>query len=175
MKHTLRTALLGGLLATMPVAQVAASPANKTPTGGMKITAVAKGDCAQNATTIVVTDATTTCSIEISVTPAKRYADVALIEPLEGTSFTFPMFFASTNGNVKVSAKGKAVINVAKTYVLSDKRECVISEGTERVFAQVTNAKSPLGAFTAVANSKLISVTFKQTVGMDECSVTVTR
>ena len=175
MKHTLRIALLGGLLATMPVAQVAASPANKTPTGGMKITAVAKGDCAQNATTILVTDATTTCSIEISITPARRYADVTVIKPLGGTSFTFPMFYASKNGNVKVNARGKAVIEIAKTYVLADGSECVISDGTERVFAQVTNAKAPLGSFTAAAKSKRISVTFKQTVGMDDCSVTLTR
>ncbi|MFM8969244.1 MAG: hypothetical protein ACKOI3_03200, partial [Actinomycetota bacterium] len=130
MKHTRRIALLGGLLATMPVAQVAASPANKTPPGGMKITAVAKGDCAQNATTIVVTTATTTCLIEISVTPARRYADVALIEPLAGTSFTFPMFYASKNGNVKVNTKGKAVIEIAKTYVSASGSECVISGGT---------------------------------------------
>jgi len=175
MKHTLRIALLGGLLATMPVAQVAASPANKTPTGGMKITAVAKGDCAQNATTILVTDATTSCSIEISITPARRYADVTVIKPLGGTKFTFPMFHVSENGSVKVSANGRGSVTVSKTYGLSDGRQCVISEGTERVLVQVTNAKAPLGSFTAAAKSKPISVTFKQIVGMDECSVTLTR
>ncbi|MFM9112758.1 MAG: hypothetical protein ACKOPB_05820 [Actinomycetota bacterium] len=141
----------------------------------MKITAVAKGDCAQNATTIVVTTATTTCLIEISVTPAKRYADVALIEPLDGTSFTFPMFYASKNGIVKVNTKGKAVIEIAKTYVFPDGSECLISGGTERVFAQVTNASAPLGSFTAAAKSKSISVTFKQIMEMDDCSVTLTR
>jgi len=151
---------------------VGAAPSrHETSTGGLRITAVAKGDCAQNATTILVTDATTSCSIEISITPARRYADVTVFKPLGGKKATFPMFHVSKNGSVKVSARGRGSVTVSKTYGLSDGRQCVISEGTERVFVQVTNAKAPFGSVTAVAKSKPISVTFKQTVGMDECSV----
>jgi hypothetical protein len=105
----------------------------------MKITAVAKGDCAQNATTIVVTDSTAACSIEISITPAKKYRDVMLLVPRTKTSFTTPWFMADP-GRVSVSAKGRTTVTVPKAESLSRGLQCVITEGSERVVAQVTNS-----------------------------------
>jgi DNA-directed RNA polymerase beta subunit len=170
MKNPVRHVLLGGLLAVLPVAQVAATSAsNNLPTGGVKVNAIAKGDCAQNARTIVVTDATTTCSIEITVSPAKRYADVSLIVPRSKTSYALPMFIKN-DGKVKVTAKGKASVNVEKSTASS----CIITEGTEKIVAQVTNSKNGGRSFTTRAASTAISVTFQQgTPGIGVCFVTL--
>lgn len=169
MKRAVRATMV---LVSVTVAGVLPAVANaevQTSTGGMKITAVAKGDCAQNATTILVTDATTTCSIEISVTPAKKYADVSIIEPLSRTSFAFPTW-TTDDGKVKVSAKGKGSIGILKAV-----SDCVLTSGAAKVVAQVTNAKTFNGSFTAQAKSKPITVTFQQTVPTTGCSRTVGR
>lgn len=133
-------------------------------TGGMKITAVAKGDCAQNATTILVTDTTTSCSIDISITPAKKYADVSVIEPISRTSFAFPTW-TTNDGKVKVSGKGKGSSGILKTA-----GGCVVVSGTVKVVAQVTNSKTFGGSHSAAARSKPILITFQQTAPLTGCS-----
>ena len=169
MKRAVRATMVLALVTLAGVSPAIANAEVQTSTGGMKISAVAKGDCAQNATTILVTDATTTCSIEISVTPAKKYADVALVVPLSRTSFTFPSW-TTNDGKVKVTAKGKGSIGILKTAT-----DCVVTGGTETVVAHVTNAKTFNGSFTAQAKSKPITVTFQQTVPTTGCSRTVGR
>ena len=135
---------------------VGAADLSRVPTGGMKITAVAKGDCAKSATAIVVTDSTTSCLIEISITPAKNYRDVALVEPRSPTSFIFPTWMEN-DGKVKVSKNGKGSVSVLKTAA-----GCVLVSGTAKVIAQVTNASKFGGSFTASAKSKPITVTYQQ-------------
>jgi hypothetical protein len=135
---------------------VGAAELSRVPTGGMKIAAVAKGDCAKSATAIVVTDTTTTCSIEISITPAKNYRDVAVLEPRSRTSFIFPTW-TENDGKVKVSKKGKGSVSILKTAA-----GCVVVSGTAKVIAQVTNASKFGGSFTASAKSKPITVTYQQ-------------
>jgi hypothetical protein len=71
----------------------------------MKITAVAKGDCAKTLTTILITDSTMSCTIEVTVTPTKRYADVSVLVPLSSTSFYF-LSWMDNEGKVRLSAKG---------------------------------------------------------------------
>ncbi len=150
-------ALVGGLaVVQLWVAPVGATEMSRVPTGGMKITAVAKGDCAQSPTTIVVTDATTSCSIEISVTPAKKYADISILEPLSRTSFTYPTWIAG-DGKVKVSSKGKG-----SAVILKNRNGCVLVRGSAKVVAQVTNAKKFGDGYTASAKSKPITVTYQQ-------------
>ena len=61
-------------------------PVKATSTGGMKIVAVAEGDCAVDSQTIVITDATTSCSISVAVTPAKKYIHAELIAPIDKRS-----------------------------------------------------------------------------------------
>lgn len=129
---------------------------SRLPTGGMKIFAVAKGDCAQGPSTILVTDATTSCSIDIRVTPAKKYADVGILEPLSRTSFTYPTWIAG-DGKVKMSSKGKASAVILKT-----RNGCVLVSGTAKVIVQVTNAKKFGAGYTATVKSKPITVTYQQ-------------
>lgn len=133
---------------------------NTLPTGGVKVTAVAKGDCAQNPTTILVTDATTSCSIEIAITPAKRYADVSLFRPISKTSFGVPFFVSTDAGKISVSRKGWATIEVRKTTAFAS--ACLITSGTQKVLAQVTNSKDGGRTFTTQARSKAITVTYQQ-------------
>jgi hypothetical protein len=135
---------------------------NNLPTGGVRISAVAKGDCAQNPTTILVTDATTSCSIEIAITPPKRYADVSIFRPISKTTFGVPMFIATNAGKVNVSAKGRVTLEVRKTTASSS--ECLITGGTQRIFAQVTNSKDGGRSFTTQARSRAISVTYQQNI-----------
>ncbi|MEY4184297.1 MAG: hypothetical protein RIS07_700 [Actinomycetota bacterium] len=167
-----RTALLSGIVVLLSAAPVVARPPSiSPPSGGVKITLVARGDCAQNATTIVITDATLTCSIELSISPPKRYADVSLIVPRTKTSYAFPMFIKN-DGRVKVSAKGRASINVEKTTSSS----CVITDGTEKIVAQVTNSTNGGRTFTTRAASRAISVTFQQgTPDVGVCFVSLGR
>ena len=61
-------------------------PIKAISTGGMKITAVAEGDCAVDSQTIVITDATTSCSISVAVIPAKKYIHAELIAPIDKRS-----------------------------------------------------------------------------------------
>jgi len=74
LKVLLRIALIS---ACIPVAQTAqALPSHSishTVKSEMRVSAVAAGDCALNRNTILVSDATTSCSIDISITPPKRY------------------------------------------------------------------------------------------------------
>lgn len=135
---------------------VGAIEVSRVPTGGMKIFAVAKGDCAQGPSTILVTDATTSCSIEIRVTPAKKYADVGILEPLSRTSFTYPTWIAG-DGKVNMSSKGKGSAAILKT-----RNGCVLVSGTAKVIVQVTNAKKFGAGYTATAKSKPITVTYQQ-------------
>ena len=126
------------------------------PTGGMRIFAVAKGDCAQGPSTILVTDATESCSIEVRVTPAKKYADVGIFEPFSQTSFTYPTWIAG-DGKVNISSKGKGSAAILKT-----RNGCVLVSGTAKVIVQVTNAKKFGGRYTASVKSKPITVTYQQ-------------
>jgi hypothetical protein len=122
----------------------------------MNITALAKGDCAKTPNIIVITDSTTSCTIEVTVTPRKRYADVSVIVPLSSTSFLFPSW-VENDGKVRLSAKGRGLATVKK-----ERGGCVLVSGTARVIAQVTNAKQFGGTFTNAAKSKPISVTYQQ-------------
>ena len=135
--------------------------------GGMKITAVASGDCAKSPSEIIVTDATASCSILITITPPKKYLDVALLVPLSRTSFSYPTWTVA-DGKVQVAKSGKGKIEVLKSA-----GGCVITGGSTRVVAQVTNAKSFSGSFTAAASSKQITVTFQQTAPVDACARTI--
>jgi hypothetical protein len=134
----------------------------------MKITAVAKGDCAQNSTTIVVTDTTAACSIEISITPAKKYRDVILLVPRTKTSYSTPWFMADL-GRVAVSAKGRATVTVPKAKLVSGGLQCVITEGSERIVAQVTNSTDGGRSYSAAARSAPITVTYRQTQPTEAC------
>jgi len=135
---------------------VGAIEVSRLPTGGMKIFAVAKGDCAQGPSTILVTDATTSCSIEIRVTPAKKYADVGILVPLPGATFSFPTWIVG-DGKVNMSSKGKGSAAILKT-----RNGCVLVGGTAKVVVQATNANKFLGRFTASVKSKPITVTYQQ-------------
>ena len=63
-----------------------AQPVNAISTGGVKITAVAEGDCAVHSQTIVITDATASCSISVAITPVKKYIHAVLIAPIDKRS-----------------------------------------------------------------------------------------
>jgi len=152
----LMAVVCGFAVVQLLVAPVGATKMSRVPTGGMKIVAVAKGDCAQDQKTIVVTDATTSCSIEISVTPAKRYADVSILEPLSRTSFTYPTWIES-DGKVRISPRGKG-----SAAILKSRNGCVLVSGSSKVFVQVTNAKKFGEGYTASAKSKPITVTYQQ-------------
>jgi hypothetical protein len=150
--------LLGAALTVVGAPPVSATPFAPIPTGGMKITALAKGDCATTPTTILITDATTSCTIEITVTPRKRYADVSVMVPLSSTSVYFPSWIEN-DGRVRLSAKGRGLVAVKK-----NRGDCVLVSGTASVVAQVTNAKQYSGTYSAVAKSRPITVTYQQSI-----------
>lgn len=148
--------LLGAALTVVGAPPVGATSRAAIPTGGMKITALAKGDCATTPTSILITDATASCTIEITVTPRKRYADVNVMVPLSATSLYFPSWIEN-DGRVRLSAKGRGLVTVKK-----DRGGCVLVSGTLGVIAQVTNAKRYGGTYSAVAKSRPITVTYQQ-------------
>ena len=148
--------VIGVVLTLVGVAPASATGGAAISSGGMKITALAKGDCAKTPTTILITDSTTSCTIEVRVTPTKRYVDVSVLVPLSSTSFYFPSWIEN-EGKVRLSAKGRGVVTVKKT-----RGDCVVVSGTARVIAQVTNAKQYGGSFTNAAKSTPITVTYQQ-------------
>lgn len=148
--------IIGVVLTLVGVAPAGATGGVAISSGGMKITARAKGDCAKTPTTILITDSTTSCTIEVIVTPKKRYVDVSVLVPLSSTSVYFPSWIEN-EGKVRLSAKGRGVVTVKKT-----RGDCVVVSGTERVIAQVTNARERSGSFTNAAKSTPITVTYQQ-------------
>lgn len=106
--------------------------------------------------TILVTNTTTSCLIEIRVTPAKKYANVGILEPLSRTSFTYPTWIAR-DGKVNMSSKGKGSAAILKT-----RNRCVLVSGTAKVIVQVTNAKKFGDGYTAAVKSRPITVTYQQ-------------
>jgi len=177
MRFSLKILVSAVLAFALTIPQASAAPTSST--GGMKVKAKAKGDCAQNSTTILITDSTTTCSIEISITPPKRYADVNVIRIRDENSYYIPMYLTvsrqikigeslQNRSNVKTSAKGKATVGVLKTELVSGGTS-VITSATQTVHVQVTNAKSPIGYFSARARSNPIVITFQQSKPASGC------
>jgi len=193
MRLSLKIVVSAALAFALTVPQASAEPTNHPSSSyvqkedkKMKIKAVAKGDCAQNPTTILITDSTTTCSIEISVTPPKRYADVFLAVYRTNNSW-FPVRYLTVSrekklgensyqefSNVKVSAKGRATVGVLKTvtYDYYGDASFVITSGTETLNATVTNAKAQGKSFTTWAKSNPIVVTFQQSIPASGCGYT---
>ena len=156
-----------------------AQPVKAISTGGMKITIVAKGDCAVDSQTIVITDATTSCSISVSITPAKKYIDVTLLAPIDKRSakngWSYPNFMfggsilddGSKLSTFKISKRGKGSLQLKKR----DADGCIIDYSeTGTLVARVTNSKSAQNpSWTASAVSKPITVRYQLSVGANDC------
>ncbi len=152
-------------------------PVKATSTGGMKITAVAEGDCAVDSQTIVITDATTSCSISVAVTPAKKYSHAELIAPIDkrstknGWSNVNFMFGGAAYGDERalfqISKRGKASLQFKKKSTDG----CVIElMDTWTLVAVVTNSKSAQNPrYTAQAVSKPITVKYQLSIGANDC------
>ena len=154
-------------------------PVKATSTGGMKIVAVAEGDCAVDSQTIVITDATTSCSISVSITPAKKYIDVTLLAPIDKRStkngWSYPNFMfggsildeGSKLSTFKISKRGKGSLQLKKR----DADGCIIDYSeTGTLVAVVTNSKSAQNPrYTAQAVSKPITVRYQLSVGANDC------
>ena len=152
-------------------------PVKAISTGGMKITAVAEGDCAVDSQTIVITDATTSCSISVAVTPAKKYIHAELIAPIDkrstknGWSDVNFMFGGKAYGNEKalfqISKRGKASLQFKKKSTDG----CVIElRDTGTLVAFVTDSKSAQNPrYTALAVSKPITVKYQLSIGANDC------
>jgi hypothetical protein len=152
-------------------------PVKAISTGGMKIVAVAEGDCAVDSQTIVITDATTSCSISVAVTPAKKYIHAELIAPIDkrstknGWSNVNFMFGGTAYGGeqalFQISKRGKASLQFKKKT--SD--GCVIElMDTRTLVAFVTNSKSTQNPrYTAQAVSKPITVKYQLSIGANDC------
>jgi len=152
-------------------------PVKAISTGGMKITAVAEGDCAVDSQTIVITDATTSCSISVAVTPAKKYIHAELIAPIDkrstknGWSNVNFMFGGTAYGGeqalFQISKRGKASLQFKKKSTDG----CVIElMDTRTLVAFVTNSKSTQNPrYTAQAVSKPITVKYQLSIGANDC------
>ena len=156
-----------------------AQPVKAISTGGMKITIVAEGDCAVDSQTIVITDATTSCSISDSITPAKKYIDVTLLAPIDKRStkngWSYPNFMfggsildeGSKLTTFKISKRGKGSLQLKKR----DADGCIIGYSeTGTLVARVTNSKSAQNpSWTASAVSKPITVRYQLSIGANDC------
>ena len=156
-----------------------AQPVKAISTGGMKITAVAEGDCAVDSQTIVITDATTSCSISVAITPAKKYIHVELIAPIDKRStnngWSYPNFMfggsildeGSKLTTFKISKRGKGSLQLKKR----DADGCVIElMDTRTLVAVVTNSKSAQNpSYSAQAVSKPITVKYQLSIGANDC------
>ncbi len=154
-----------------------AQPVKAISTGGMKIIAVAEGDCAVDSQTIVITDATTSCSISVAVTPAKKYIHVELIAPIDkrstknGWSNANFMFGGAAYGGeqalFQISKRGKASLQFKKKSTDG----CVIKlMDTWTLVAVVTNSKSAQNPrFSAQAVSKPITIEYQLSIGANDC------
>lgn len=152
-------------------------PVKAISTGGMKITAVAEGDCAVDSQTIVITDATTSCSISVAVTPAKKYVHAELIAPIDkrstknGWSTVGFMFGGAAYGGeqalFQISKRGKASLQFKKKSTDG----CVIElMDTWTLVAFVSNSKSAQNPrFTTQAVSKPITVKYQLSIGANDC------
>ena len=143
----------------------------------MKIVAVAEGDCAVDSQTIVITDATTSCSISIAVTPAKKYNHAELIAPIDkrstknGWSNANFMFGGAAYGGeqalFQISKRGKGSLQFKKKSTDG----CVIKlMDTWTLVAVVTNSKSAQNQrFSAQAVSKPITIEYQLSIGANDC------
>ncbi|MFM8955109.1 MAG: hypothetical protein ACKOH9_04890 [Actinomycetota bacterium] len=192
MRLSLKIVVSAALAFALTVPQASAEPTNHPSSSyvqkkdkKMKIEAVAKGDCAQNPTTILITDSTTTCSIEISVTPPKQYADVFLAVYRSTNSWSSPGYLTVSRviksgenasmifSNLKTSAKGLATVGVLKTRTYVDyDAGFVITSATETLTATVTDAKVHGKGFFNSAKSNPIVVTFQQSIPASGCDYT---
>lgn len=154
-------------------------PVKAIPTGGMKIVAVAEGDCAVDSQTIVITDATTSCSISVAVTPAKKYIHAELIAPIDKRSMNngwsaVNFIIVGAENNVgqtlfQISKRGKASLQFKKKSTDG----CVIElMDTRTLVAFVTNSKSAQNPrFNFEAVSKPITVKYQLSIGANDCVV----
>jgi len=152
-------------------------PIKAISTSGMKIVAVAEGDCAVDSQTIVITDATTSCSISVAVIPAKKYIHAELIAPIDkrstknGWSNVNFMFGGTAYGGeqalFQISKRGKASLQFKKKSTDG----CVIElMDTRTLVAFVTNSKSTQNPrYTAQAVSKPITVKYQLSIGANDC------
>lgn len=152
-------------------------PVKALSTGGMKITAVAEGDCAVDSQTIVITVATTSCSISVAITPAKKYSHAELVAPIDkrstknGWSDVNFMFGGKAYGNEKaffqISKRGKASLQFKKKSTDG----CVIElMDAWTLVAFVTDSKSAQNPrYSAQAVSKPITVKYQLSIGANDC------
>ena len=187
MRFSLKIVVSAALAFALTVPQASAEPTNHPSSSyvqkkdkKMKIEAVAKGDCAQNPTTILITDSTTTCSIEISITPPKQYSDVLFTIDIKNKNKKFNSTYAGflsvsrAFGYVTTSADGKATVGVLRTQTFSGFGwdTFVITSATETLTATVTNAKAHGKSYTTFAKSNPIVVTFQQSIPASGCDYT---
>ena len=172
MRLSLKIVVSAALAFALTVPQASAEPTNHPSSSyvqkkgkKIKIKVVAKGDCAQNPTTILITDSTTTCSIEISITPPKLY--YFNIGPLlsDGKTMSYHSHLQGGLGskglNRKTSAKGKATANILKTEEF-DGVEYVITSLTGEFYVWTFGRKEYL-------RSNPIMITFQQSIPASNC------
>jgi len=169
MRFSLKIVVSAVLAFALTVPQASAEPTNHPSSSyvqkkakKMKIKVVAKGDCAQNPTTILITDSTTTCSIEISFTPPTSYSfDIGPISPRdaarEAILFRSYLKGAKNYGSLKTSAKGKATVNVSKT------------EEYGGIYYPFTNWTEKVYVWFGYDRSKPITITFQQSIPASGC------
>lgn len=175
MRFSLKIVVSAALAFALTVPQASAEPTNHPSSSyvqkkdkKIKIKVVAKGDCAQNPTTILITDSTTTCSIEISITPPKLY--YFDIGPLwsDGKALSYRSYLKAGLGSKaesrKTSAKGKATANILKTENL-DGVEYPITSLTEEFYVWNFGFKGTL-------RSNPIMITFQQSIPASQCGYT---
>jgi len=193
MRFSLKIVVSAVLALALTVPQASAEPTNHPSSSyvqkkakKLNIKVEAKGDCAQNPATILITDSTTTCSIEISVTPPKRYADVFVGFWFTKDEWIAPRYLTVSRerkisetsylplSDVKTSAKGKASVGVLKTstYQYYGGASFVITSATQKLHVAVTDAKAHREAFTTFAISNPIVVTFQQSIPASGCGYT---
>jgi len=168
MRFSLKIVVFAVLALALTVPQASAEPTNHPSSSyvqkkakKVKIKVVAKGDCAQNPATILITDSTTTCSIQISFTPPTSYSfDIGPISPYNsGELILFRSYLvgAKNYGSLKTSAKGKATANVSKT------------EEYGGIYYPITNWTEEVYVWYGYDRSKPITITFQQSIPASGC------
>jgi len=170
MRFSLKIVVSAALAFALTVPQASAEPTNHPSSSyvqkkgkKIKIKVVAKGDCAQNPTTILITDSTTTCSIAISITPPKSYIFNISLLSSDGKTIEYRSYLNS--GWKTTSAKGKATENILKTQEFGGV-EYPITSATEEFYVRYSaNGKKTL-------RSNPIIITFQQSIPASNCGYT---
>lgn len=143
-----------------------------------KISVSFVGDCATSPTAATVTDLTNSCSLQVSVKPAKRYRNLQVIRRCvfpEAAGTCFPDRYAYLKGSKSNLAMGYAISfgelgyfntnsrGVATVPVLRESEGCVIKGGTDNLIVEWTNAKKRGGSFTQMTTSNKAKLSFNVT------------